>query len=123
VRYVDFMDNFLAPTETCHTADNFGVALTIADYVRGSGRDLMLGVALGYTVQSRFVDQANFMSSGFDHTSQLVFSHNAATGRLLGLSEQQIGHAIAMAAVMRPSPSCGRSHWRNGRVSPRRSGP
>src|SRR3984957_9720132 len=28
VRYVDFMDNFLAQTETCHTADNFGVALT-----------------------------------------------------------------------------------------------
>src|SRR5271167_1199451 len=99
VRYVDFMDNFLAPTETCHTADNFGVALTIADYVGGSGRDLMLGVALGYTVQSRFVDHANFMSSGFDHTSQLAFSHNAAAGRLLGLSEQQIGHAIAMSAV------------------------
>src|SRR5271166_3480077 len=99
VRYVDFMDNFLAPTETCHTADNFGVALTIADYVGGSGRDLMLGVALGYTVQSRFVDHANFMSSGFDHTSQLAFSHNAAAGRLLSLSEQQIGHAMAMAAV------------------------
>jgi 2-methylcitrate dehydratase len=99
VRYVDFMDNFLAPTETCHTSDNFGVALTIADYVGASGRDLMLAVALGYTVQSRFVDQANFMSSGFDHTSQLAFSHNAAAGRLLGLSEQQIGHAMAMAAV------------------------
>jgi len=99
VRYLDFMDNFLAPTETCHTADNFGVALTITDYVGGSGRDLMLGVALGYTVQSRFVDHANFMSSGFDHTSQLAFSHNAAAGRLLGLSEQQIANAIAMAAV------------------------
>src|SRR5271156_119697 len=99
VRYVDFMDNFLAQSETCHTADNFGVALTIADYVGGSGRDLMLGVALGYTVQSRFVDHANFMTRGFDHTSQLAFSHNAAAGRLLGLSEQQIGHAIAMAAV------------------------
>jgi 2-methylcitrate dehydratase len=99
VRYVDFMDNFLAQTETCHTADNFGVALTIADYVDGSGRDLMLGVALGYTVQSRFVDHANFMSSGFDHTAQLAFSHNAAAGRLLGLSEQQIANAIAMAAV------------------------
>src|SRR6202041_1200680 len=99
VRYLDFMDNFLAPTETCHTADNFGVALTITDYVGGSGRDLMLGVALGYTVQSRLVDQANFMSSGFDHTSQLAFSHNATAGRLLGLSEQQIANAIAMAAV------------------------
>jgi 2-methylcitrate dehydratase len=99
VRYVDFMDNFLAQTETCHTADNFGVALTIAEYVGASGKDLMLGVAVGYTVQSRFVDHANFMTNGFDHTSQLAFSHNAAAGRLMGLSEQQIAHAIAMAAV------------------------
>ena len=99
VRYVDFMDNFLAQTETCHTADNFGVALTISEYTGASGRDLMLGVALAYTVQSRFVDRANFMTSGFDHTTQLAFSHNAAAGRLLGLSEQQIANAIAMAAV------------------------
>src|ERR1700760_2694742 len=98
VRYVDFMDNFLAPTETCHTADNFGVALTAAEYVGGSGRDLMLGVALAYTVQSRFVDHGNFMTRGFDHTAQLAFSHNAAAGRLLGLGEAQIAHAIAMAA-------------------------
>jgi 2-methylcitrate dehydratase len=99
VRYVDFMDNFLAPTETCHTADNFGVALTIAEHVGGSGRDLMLAVALSYTVQSRFVDHANFMTRGFDHTAQLAFSLNAAAGRLLGLSEPQIANAIAMAAA------------------------
>src|ERR1700739_117377 len=92
------MDNFLAPTETCHTADNFGVALTAAEYVGSSGRDLMLGVALAYTVQSRFVDHANFMTRGFDHTAQLAFSLGAACGRLLGLSEHQIAHAIAMAA-------------------------
>jgi 2-methylcitrate dehydratase len=75
------------------------VALTIADYVGASGRDLMLAVALAYTVQSRFVDHANFMSSGFDHTAQLAFSHNAAAGRLLGLSDDQIANAIAMAAA------------------------
>src|SRR6202045_2439705 len=99
VRYVDVIANFLAPTETCHTADNFGVALTIAEYVGGSGRDLMLAVALSYTVQSRFVDHANFMTRGFDHTAQLAFSLNAAAGRLLGLSEPQIASAIAMAAA------------------------
>jgi 2-methylcitrate dehydratase len=98
VRYVDFMDNFLAPTETCHTADNFGVPLTVAEYMGGSGRDLMLGVALAYTVQSRLVDHGNFMTRGFDHTAQLAFSLNAAAGRLLGLSESQIANAIAMAA-------------------------
>src|SRR5580698_8595485 len=99
VRYVDFMDNFLAATETCHTADNFGVALTITDYAGGSGRDLMLAVALSYTVQSRFVDHANFMTRGFDHTTQLAFSLNAAAGLILGMSEAQIANAIAMAAV------------------------
>ena len=99
VRYVDFMDNFLAATETCHTADNFGVALTVTDYVGGSGRDLMLAVALSYTVQSRFVDHADFMTRGFDHTTQLAFSLNAAAGWLLGMSERQIANAIAMAAV------------------------
>jgi 2-methylcitrate dehydratase len=98
VRYVDFMDNFLAPTETCHTADNFGPVLTAAEYAGGSGRDLMLGIALSYTVQSRFVDHANFMTRGFDHTAQLAFSLGAACGRLLGMSEHQIAHAIAMAA-------------------------
>src|SRR6202034_1639179 len=98
VRYVDFMDNFLAATETCHTADNFGVALTAAELADGSGRDLMLGVALGYTVQSRLVDHGNFMTRGFDHTAQLAFSHNAAAGRLLGMTEDEIANAIAMAA-------------------------
>src|ERR1700747_927659 len=39
------------------------------------------------------------MPRGFDHTAQLAFSLGAAAGRLLGLDEQQIGHAIAMAAV------------------------
>jgi 2-methylcitrate dehydratase PrpD len=61
----------------------------------------MLGLALGHTVQSRFVDHANFMSSGFDHTSQLAFSLNAAAGRLLGLSEQQIWPMAKSAALVR----------------------
>src|ERR1700739_663871 len=110
------MDNFLAPTETCHTADNFGVALTAAEYVGSSGRDLMLGVALAYTVQSRFVDHANFMTRGFDHTAQLAFSLGAACGRLLGMSEHHIAHATAMSAssdascaVMRRKPL---SQWK-----------
>src|SRR6202045_4543149 len=106
----------LAPAETCHTADNFGVALTAAELAGGTGRDLMLGVALGYTVQSRLVDHGNFMTRGFDHTAQLAFSHNAAAGRLLGMTAAQIANAIAMAAssdasfaVIRPKPL---SQWK-----------
>jgi 2-methylcitrate dehydratase len=50
-------------------------------------------------VQSRFVDHCNFMTRGFDHTTQLAFSLNAAAGLILGMSEAQIANAIAMAAV------------------------
>src|ERR1700759_2501237 len=93
------MDNFLAPTESCHTADNFGVALTTAHLAGGTGRDLMLGVALGYTVQSRLVDHGNFITRGFDHTPQRAFSPNAPAGRLLGMTEAQIANAMAMPAA------------------------
>src|ERR1700676_4102239 len=82
VRYVDFMDNFLAPTETCHTADNFGGALTITAYAGagGRGRDLMPPVPLALTGPPRFLDHANFMTPGFDPTTQLAFSLKAAAG-------------------------------------------
>src|SRR6059036_3040067 len=32
VRYLDFMDNFLAEGETCHPSDNFGSILSAAEY-------------------------------------------------------------------------------------------
>jgi 2-methylcitrate dehydratase len=50
----------------------------LAEDAGGTGRDLMLWVTPGYTVQPRLVDHGNFMKHGFDHTAQLAFSHNAA---------------------------------------------
>jgi hypothetical protein len=46
--------------------------MTAAKYVDGSGRDVMLGLALGYTVQSRLVDHGIFMTFGFEHTAQFA---------------------------------------------------
>lgn len=97
VRYVDAMDNILAPTETAHTADNFGGILTAADLADASGKDLMMGVALGWTIQTLLVQQGNFMTKGFDHTAQLAFSIPAAAGRLLGFDEATIANALAIA--------------------------
>lgn len=98
VRYVDAMDNILAPTETAHTADNFGGILTAAAIANASGKELMLGVAIGWTIQSLLVEHANFMTKGFDHTAQLAFSVTASAGRLLGFDNETISNGIAMAA-------------------------
>lgn len=99
VRYVDFMDNFLAAKETCHTGDNFGAVFTTAAHVGASGKDFMTALAVAYTAQSRYVDHGTFMERGLDHTSQLGFSIGAATGRLLGMTEAQIANGVAMAAA------------------------
>lgn len=99
VRYVDIMDNFLAPTETCHTADNFGGVLTAAALAGASGKELMVGMAVGWTAQSRYVDHGNFMTHGFDHTAQLAFSVPAAAGRILGMPAAQIANAVGMAVA------------------------
>ncbi len=99
VRYVDFMDNFLAAGETCHTADNFGSVLTAAAHTSASGQDFVAALAVAYTAQSRYVDHGTFMQRGLDHTAQLGFSIPAGAGLLLGLNEEQIANAAAMAAA------------------------
>src|SRR5580658_5864897 len=89
------------PVQACREqVAEFGGSGTCA--LTGGGQANPIYAAFWHTALVRyvdFVDHANFMSSGFDHTSQLAFSHNAAAGRLLGLGEQQIANAIAMAAV------------------------
>lgn len=97
VRYLDFMDNFLAPKETCHTADNFGAVLTTAAHVDATGEQFVTALAVSYTAQSRYVDHGTFMERGLDHTAQLGFSICAATGLLLGLDEAAIANGAAMA--------------------------
>src|SRR5256885_8848253 len=39
VRYIDFMDNFMATGETCHPSDNLASVLAAAEYANLSGRD------------------------------------------------------------------------------------
>lgn len=99
VRYVDAMDNIMAPTETAHTADNFGGVLTAAEIADASGKDLMLAVAVSWSIQSLLVEKANFMSKGFDHTAQLAYSIPAAAGKLMGWDTSTIANAIAMAVA------------------------
>ncbi len=99
VRYVDFMDNFLAARETCHTADNFGAVFTAALQAKASGKEFVTALAVAYTAQSRYVDHGTFMQRGLDHTAQLGFSIPAGVGPLLGLTEAQTAHAASIAAV------------------------
>jgi 2-methylcitrate dehydratase len=99
VRYLDFVDNFLAKGETCHPSDNFAAVLAGCEYARRSGKELMTALATAYQVQVRLTESAPIMRSGFDHTTQLSFSTAAGLAKALGLTVEQTANAIAIGGV------------------------
>ena len=98
-RYLDFMDNYLGESETCHPCDNFAPVLAAVEYAGGSGKDLMTALALAYQVQCRMTGAAPIMQRGFDHTTQLSFSVAAGVSKALGLTVEQTAHAIAICGA------------------------
>ena len=100
VRYLDFMDTYVAPGEACHPSDNLGAVLAGADLAGASGRDFLTALLVAYQVQCRLTGSGvPIMRRGFDHTIQLAVSQTAGLCRVLGLSNQQAAHAIAISTA------------------------
>src|ERR1700748_1254482 len=97
IRYPDFMDNFIGKEATCHPSDNIGPLLAAAQQHNLNGRDFLLAMAIGYTVECTLVDKLPVMIRGFDHTVLYAYSVTAALGKLLNLSSVQTAHALGMA--------------------------
>jgi 2-methylcitrate dehydratase len=100
VRYLDFMDTFVAPGEACHPSDNLAGVLAAAELAGASGKEFLVALALAYHIQCRLTaGGVPVMRRGFDHTWQLSISLAAAMSRLLELTEKQTAHAIALSAA------------------------
>ncbi len=115
-RYLDFMDSYLAPGETCHPSDNIGAVLAAAESVDASGEEFLTAVAIAYQVQTRLSDVAPVRAKGFDHTVQGAYAAAAAAARALGLDAGQIAHAIAISGTannaLRVTRTGNLSHWK-----------
>ena len=66
----------------------------------------MLALAIAFEIQCRFTAMVPVMAKGFNHAIQLAISTAAGTGKLFGLSEEQIAHAISIATVDNVSLAC-----------------
>jgi 2-methylcitrate dehydratase len=99
VHYVDLLDSYVSPAGLCHPGDNFGTILAAAEHARASGEEFMLALAIAFEIQCRFTAVAPAVAKGFNHATQLATSTAAGVGRLFGLSEEQIAHAISIATV------------------------
>ncbi len=106
VRYVDLLDSYMSPGGLCHPSDNFGAILAAAEHAKASGEDFMLALAVAYEIQCRFTAVVPVMAKGFNHAIQLAISAAAGAGKLFGLSDEQIAHAISIATVDNISLTC-----------------
>jgi 2-methylcitrate dehydratase len=99
VRYLDFNDSYLAKGETCHPSDNLGAILAGVEYAKGSGKDLLVSLAVAYQVQCRLSDVAPVRAKGFDHTTQGSYAVAAGVSRALRLNAKKTANAIAISGT------------------------
>ncbi len=96
IRYLDFND-YAAFGYPHHPSINLAAALAIAELRNLSGKDLLLGLVVGYEVHIKLRDASE--RRGFDMPSiETQYASAACAARLLGLDAAGIANAIAIAA-------------------------
>jgi 2-methylcitrate dehydratase len=94
VRYIDFMDSYLAGAELCHPSDNIGAVLAACEHAGRSGKEFLTALAVAYQVEAVMTASAPFMERGFDLTTQLTYSIGAGVAKALALDEVKTGAAV-----------------------------
>lgn len=115
VRYFDFNDTYLSK-EPAHPSDNICAALAAGESVGANGQQLIESIVIAYEVQCRFCDAVSIRARGWDHVTYGAFSTALACGRIFGLDEEKLRHAVNIggvaSAALRQSRVGELSHWK-----------
>jgi 2-methylcitrate dehydratase len=96
VRYLDCNDSYFSPGGG-HPSDMIPAALAVADTLKADGRTLITAITLAYEVFCRISDQVP--ESGWDQGIFSVVGAACAAGKIMGLDQEQMGHAISLAVT------------------------
>lgn len=96
VRFLDYNDGYFA-LEPGHSSDNIPALIAVAETEGLGGREVILAMVIAYEIQMRLQDAASLFRRGWDHVNFVTVSATCAVGRLLGLSRDQLVHALGMA--------------------------
>jgi 2-methylcitrate dehydratase len=102
IRYLDYNDTYIG-TETVHPSDMLAPALATAESMNGDGRALIVGFVLGYEVLANLTDNGAMRRGErgpqWDQSTYGAIAAATVSATLMGLSKEQIGHAISLAAA------------------------
>jgi 2-methylcitrate dehydratase len=86
-----------------HPSDNIPVALAASEMCGSAGRDLLAAIVLGYEIFGRAKDLME-RESPWDGVTISGLVAPAIAGRLMGLDERRLAHALALSAARAPTP-------------------
>lgn len=87
-----------------HPSDNIPVGLAVGEARQRSGRDILAAIAVGYEVYGRFKGMID-RKSPWDGVSISGFVAPAIAGRLMGLDENRLAHALALSGARLATPA------------------
>jgi 2-methylcitrate dehydratase len=117
IRYLDFNDGYITPKGGGHPSDTIAALLSSAEIAGGSGRDLIVATALSYEVFCKVADVLDTRGLGLDQSTILGLASLVGASRLMGLSKEQIVHAIGITVGGNTAINQGRvgtlSNWKD----------
>jgi 2-methylcitrate dehydratase len=99
IRVMDYNDIYWKQ-DPSHPSDIIPAAMACAERAGRSGRDLLVGIALAYEFEQRLCEVSfpGVREIGWHHATLTAVASPIAAGRMLGLSAEQIQHAIGISA-------------------------
>lgn len=96
VRYLDYNDTYIS-TGSGHPSDMIAALLAVGEAKHCSGRELLVSIIAAYEVFTALADTINLRDRGWDQGLFVVLGVAAGAAKLLGLTLQQTGDALAIA--------------------------
>jgi 2-methylcitrate dehydratase len=110
IRYLDFNDSFVSLTHGAgHPSDTIAALLAAAELTTRSGRDLITATVLAYEVFCKVADVFDYLGNGIDHSTITGIAAVVGAGRLMGLTAEQMVHAIGITVGGNTATRQGRS--------------
>ena len=117
IRYLDFNDAFVSLTHGAgHPSDTLAALLAAAELGGRSGRDLVAATVVAYEMFCKVADVFDYLGNGIDHSTITGIAAVIGAGRLMGLTVEQMVHAIGITVGGNTATRQGRadqlSNWK-----------
>jgi 2-methylcitrate dehydratase len=99
IRVMDYNDIYWKQ-DPSHPSDLIPAAMATAERAGGSGRDLLVGIALAYEFEQRLCEVSfpGVREIGWHHATLTAAAAPIAAARMLGLDAERMQHAIGISA-------------------------